>query len=83
MTSTKTYTKTKTKTKTHRHRQRKIQSASKTQCMLYLYDKRRVQGYKILHFIQNFPPKKFPQQFSEARTEKHAIVLPTLFLFIS
>ena len=35
MTSTKTYTKTKTKTKTHRHRQRKIQSASKTQCMLY------------------------------------------------
>ena len=81
MTMTKAYKTTKTKTNTHR--QRKIQSASKTQCMLYLYDKRGVQGYKILHFIQNFPPKKFPQQFSEARTEKHAIVLPTLFLFIS
>ena len=36
LTETKTYKKTNTKTKTHRHRQRQIESASKTQRMLYI-----------------------------------------------
>ena len=47
LTETKTYKNINTNTKTKAHRQRQIQSAPKTQCMLY-FQKEGVQGFRIL-----------------------------------
>ena len=64
LTETKTYKNINTNTKTKAHRQRQIQSAPKTQCMLYFLKSRGFKDIKYGISSQKNPPKIVGQTFS-------------------